>query len=117
MKQSKWRRGPVSRLGPHAFTRTTARTSPIDSGWFPGPVRIFDCAPLLALILVISLARTGPVCAQQDPVPAERSPTTAESPSVSTPQDGSAEEDVWPPPFNPSEEIGADAQISFPTDI
>ena len=117
MKQSKWPWGPVSRSGPHLFTRTSARTSPIGSGWFPRPVRIPGCAPLLALILVIMLARTGTACAQQDPVPAEGDPTTAESPSENTPLEGSAEEDVWPPPFNPSEEIGADAQISFPTDI
>lgn len=24
---------------------------------------------------------------------------------------------VWPPPFHPSQEVGADSQISFPTDI
>lgn len=24
---------------------------------------------------------------------------------------------IWPKPFKPSEEIGADSQISFPTDI
>jgi hypothetical protein len=27
------------------------------------------------------------------------------------------DEEPWPPPFTPSEEVGADAMISFPTDI
>lgn len=55
-------------------------------------------------------------------------PLRAEEPGPASEQDGQSQEAPaggdgaapavpWPRPFKPSEEIGADSQISFPTDI
>ncbi len=72
------------------------------------------CFAVMLIILMVSCAG---VRAQNDPVPANPPPPPSEAPPVQTPQGSSGEEVVWPPPFQPSEEIGADSQISFPTDI
>lgn len=44
---------------------------------------------------------------QEDPPPKEKTGDTTTEPSA----------EIWPETFNPSEKIGADSQISFPTDI
>ena len=85
------------------------------------------------MAVIVLLVTGGPVRAQGDspspgqpPTPLEapaesnveiNAVTTPENTSETTAPERSAEDAVWPPPFNPSEEIGADSQVSFPTDI
>ena len=97
------------------------------------------------MAVIVLVVTGGPVRAQENSPPTGQPPTPLESPAessvetngvinaetngvinaetngVTTPEttapESSAEDVVWPPPFNPSEEIGADSQVSFPTDI
>ena len=89
------------------------------------------------MAVIVLVVTGGPVRAQENSPPTGQAPTPLESPAeinaetngvinaetngVTTPEttapESSAEDVVWPPPFNPSEEIGADSQVSFPTDI
>ncbi len=77
------------------------------------------------MAVIVLVATGGPVRAQENSPPTGQAPTPLESPAEinaeTTPEttapESSAEDVVWPPPFNPSEEIGADSQVSFPTDI
>jgi hypothetical protein len=69
-----------------------------------------------ALILILLLCCSG-LKAQEQPDPAEPQPAgpvarepTASEPAPPTPL-------TWPRPFQPTEQVGADSQISFPTDI
>ena len=74
---------------------------------------------------IVQVVIGGLVRAQDDSPSSVQPPTPLEAPAESnvetTPKtvvpERSAEDAVWPPPFNPSEEIGADSQVSFPTDI
>ncbi len=73
------------------------------------------------MAVIVLVATGGPVRAQENSPPTGQAPTPLESPAEinaeTTAPESSAEDVVWPPPFNPSEEIGADSQVSFPTDI
>ena len=71
---------------------------------------------LLAALILLAVS-SSVVRAQEDPAPTAQTVTTSETPAETTAEESSAEDIVWPPPFNPSEEIGADSQVSFPTDI
>ncbi|MEJ2136573.1 MAG: hypothetical protein P8X86_15190 [Desulfofustis sp.] len=71
--------------------------------------------PLLLLIILFIFG--GPLQAEKGSGPADKVPAGGEVTREPAPQQGPAETVVWPPPFKPSEEIGADSQISFPTDI
>ena len=63
---------------------------------------------LMAILLLLALFSDG--LAEEDKVqpPAQGQVESAESEMPPA---------VWPSPFQPSEEIGADSHISFPTDI
>lgn len=76
-----------------------------------------DFTRFLLVTLILLALTSGAVRAQEDPTPTAQTPTTSETPAETTAEESSAEDVVWPPPFNPSEEIGADSQVSFPTDI
>ena len=88
------------------------------------------CAPTLILsprpnfakwalmIPLIVLSFYGPLQAEEGSAPpADEVPASSEIAREPAQQQGPAETVVWPKPFKPSEEIGADSQISFPTDI
>ncbi len=88
--------------------------------WGNSSVRafIFRQKPHLAkFLLIVLLLGSVAVWAEEAPVPADRTSTTSDTQTETDAQQSSAEDIVWPPPFNPSEEIGADLQVSFPTDI
>ena len=75
-----------------------------------------DFAKCSCIILLILLLSSVPLMAEEGSGPTDQSPQNGQvSPRVEpqTPEEAV----VWPPPFKPSEEIGADSQISFPTDI
>ncbi len=69
------------------------------------------------LILIILFMFCGPLQAEKESEPAVKEPAGGEATREPAPPQSPAETVVWPPPFKPSEEIGADSQISFPTDI
>jgi hypothetical protein len=106
----------ISKVPAQEVTRTghgwgeISSLSPISSR-YPAFTR-FLLAALIVLVLCSGAAR-----AQEDSTPTAQTPASSETPAETTAEESSAEDVVWPPPFNPSEEIGADAQISFPTDI
>ncbi len=72
------------------------------------------CSLMIPLIL---LSFWGPLQAEEGSAPADEVPASSEVAREPVPQQSPAEPVVWPKPFEPSEEIGADSQISFPTDI
>ena len=73
------------------------------------------CSLMIPLILLIFC---GPLQAEEGgSAPAVKVPASSEVAREPGPQQSPAETVVWPKPFEPSEEIGADSQISFPTDI
>ncbi len=72
------------------------------------------CSLMIPLIL---LSFCGPLQAEEGSAPADEVPASGEISREPDQQEGPAEPAVWPKPFEPSEEIGADSQISFPTDI
>ena len=79
-----------------------------------------EFARFLLVALIVLVLSSGAARAQEDSTPTAQTPASSETPAETTAEESSessAEDVVWPPPFNPSEEIGADAQISFPTDI
>lgn len=68
-----------------------------------------------AILIVLLLIVPPPALAQDKPdsaEPEEKSRPQAPAGEVKDPSPA-----AWPRPFEPTEEIGADAQISFPTDI
>lgn len=69
------------------------------------------------MILIILLSFYGPLQAEEGSEPADKVPASGEVTREAAQQQSPAETVAWPPPFKPSEEIGADSQISFPTDI
>ncbi len=66
---------------------------------------------LLVLLMHIPLATAGESSSPADPQ------TDLEPREETRSEDSVAPPVSWPKPFKPSEEIGADSQISFPTDI
>lgn len=70
---------------------------------------------VLILIILLCLGQTS--LAQDNPDSTE--PETNRPVPVKESTSGEKEPApvIWPQPFKPSEEIGADSQISFPTDI
>lgn len=74
-------------------------------------------AKLGLMIPLIVLSFYGPLQAEEGSAPADKVPASSEIAREPAQQQGPAETVVWPKPFKPSEEIGADSQISFPTDI
>jgi len=74
-------------------------------------------AKLALMIPIIVLSFYGPLQAEEGSAPADKVPASSEIAREPAQQQGPAEAVVWPKPFKPSEEIGADSQISFPTDI
>jgi hypothetical protein len=69
-----------------------------------------------ALLLILLLCSSG-LQAQEQPEPAEPQPAgpVVQEPAAQEPAPPKAP--GWPLPFQPSEQVGADSQISFPTDI
>jgi hypothetical protein len=68
------------------------------------------------IILLFSLLHTA---AAEDTIPGQNSAGDAEK---SRPTEGQEEQSrqppsPWPQPFTPSQEVGADSQVAFPTDI
>ena len=66
---------------------------------------------MIRILLVLVLAVSAQAVAQEPEQPvmeeqADRDTGHAAEPTL-----------VWPPPFQPSEDIGADSPVSFPTDI
>ena len=57
------------------------------------------------------------VWADDPPDPSAPVPESGEGAQETVQEGIPREEIVWPKPFKPSEEIGADSQVSFPTDI
>ena len=76
-----------------------------------------DFAKWALMIPLIVLSFSGPLQAAEGSAPADEAPASSEITREPDQQEGPAETVVWPKPFKPSEEIGADSQISFPTDI
>ncbi len=109
----------ISRVPAEEVTRTghgwggISSLSPISS-------RYPEFTRLLLVALIVLVLNGGVARAQEDATPTAQTPASSETPAETTAEESSessAEDVVWPPPFNPSEEIGADAKISFPTDI
>lgn len=69
------------------------------------------------MILIILLSLCGPLQAEEGSAPGGKVPESGETSQETVNQRTSPPAPVWPKPFKPSEEIGADSQISFPTDI
>ena len=76
-----------------------------------------DFAKWALMIPLMVLSFYGPLQAEEGSAPADEAPASSEITREPDQQEGPAETVVWPKPFKPSEEIGADSQISFPTDI
>ena len=76
-----------------------------------------DFAKWALMIPLMVLSFSGPLQAAEGSAPADEAPASSEITREPDQQEGPAETVVWPKPFKPSEEIGADSQISFPTDI
>ena len=77
-----------------------------------------DFAKWALMIPLMVLSFSGPLQAEEGSAPpADEAPASSEISREPDQQEGPAETVVWPKPFKPSEEIGADSQISFPTDI
>ncbi len=113
MKSEKLSLGSISVWPAEILTRTFY-------SWGNSSVRafIFRQKPHFAkFLLIVVLLSCGAVRAEEDAVPADQTPTIPETPAETAPQKSSIEDAVWPRPFKPSEEIGADSQVSFPTDI
>lgn len=68
------------------------------------------------VIVLMLLASSSSLWAEDRPVSTEPKPSDAVSQKEPQKQDEPAPT-IWPRPFQPSQEIGADSQISFPTDI
>ena len=69
------------------------------------------------LLTIIFCLICGSISAQDSPPPdkEKQEGPAQEEKNVDTTTQPAAE--IWPESFNPSEQIGADSQISFPTDI
>jgi hypothetical protein len=69
-----------------------------------------------ALLLILLFCSSG-LQAQEQPEPAELQPAgpVVQEPAAQEP--APPKPPGWPRPFQPSEQVGADSQISFPTDI
>lgn len=69
------------------------------------------------LLLFILLCFGQPLLAQdnKNPVKPEKKPSSAREENAG--KKPKQQPTGWPQPFTPSQEIGADSQISFPTDI
>ncbi len=68
------------------------------------------------VIIFLLLASSSWLWAEDQPESTEPKPSDAVS--KKEPQGlGQPAPTIWPRPFQPSQEIGADSQISFPTDI
>jgi hypothetical protein len=61
------------------------------------------------VVVVLILAVSGPVYSGDG-----QGTVVKKEPVTGTQQKGVAS---WPQPFHPSKEVGADSQVSFPTDI
>ena len=83
--------------------------------WLLSPRPDFATGALMIPLIVLSFS--GPLQAAEGSAPADEAPASSEITREPDQQEGPAETVVWPKPFKPSEEIGADSQISFPTDI
>ena len=68
------------------------------------------------LIVLVLLGSGSSLWAEDGSVSTEPKPSDAVSQKEPQSQDQPAPT-IWPRPFQPSQEIGADSQISFPTDI
>ena len=68
------------------------------------------------LIVLVLLGSGSSLWAEDGSVSTEPKPSDAVSQKEPQSQDQPAPT-IWPRPFKPSQEIGADSQISFPTDI
>ena len=68
------------------------------------------------LIVLVLLGSGASLWAEDGSVSTEPKPSDAVSQKEPQSQDQPAPT-IWPRPFQPSQEIGADSQISFPTDI
>ena len=70
-----------------------------------------------AVLLLILLIFSQPLMAQDSPNSAEPKPDSSTSTKEAVKEGAQQPPAIWPKPFKPSEEIRADSQISFPTDI
>jgi len=61
------------------------------------------------IVVVLILVVSGPVYSGDG-----QGTVVKKEPATEQQQKGSAS---WPQPFHPSKEVGADSQVSFPTDI
>ena len=116
MKMTKYSAGSIMALAAELFA-LTCRGGVSNSAGTRIPGRHSATARFLAVLLIILVVGSAAVRAEEDPVPTTQTPTTLETPTETAPRESTAEDVVWPPPFKPSEEIGADSQVSFPTDI
>ncbi|MBT8329891.1 MAG: hypothetical protein HKP52_03625 [Desulfofustis sp.] len=116
MKSAKFPVGLISTLAIEAVTRIIHGCGKISAQSLISSQNSDFTRNLLLILIVLLLSGTA-IRAQEDSPPIDQTPTTIDTQNETTSQESSAEEVVWPPPFDPSEEIGADAQISFPTDI
>ncbi len=69
------------------------------------------------IIFVIVLFIVSPLVQAQDRPDSAASEVEGQPQQSSTGTDSAPPPVPWPKPFKPSEKIGADSQISFPTDI
>lgn len=68
-------------------------------------------------LLIILLFLGQPVWADEAPDSAETETGRPEQRKEPAQEEKGSDSVVWPLPFKPSQEIGADSMISFPTDI
>ncbi len=68
-------------------------------------------------LLVLLLFCSSGLKAQEQQDPAGSQPVGPVAQEPATPESAPPEQPDWPRPFQPSEQVGADSQISFPTDI
>jgi len=70
---------------------------------------------IVCMVLIAATAWSQTEQQKKDRVQKKESENAA--PSLSQEDREKPAEKEWPPPFEPSETVGADAMISFPTDI
>lgn len=70
----------------------------------------------IIIILLLSLPHTA---AAEDTMPGQNSAGDAEKSRPIEEQEEQSRQNPspWPQPFTPSQEVGADSQVAFPTDI
>lgn len=72
---------------------------------------------MILRIITLLLLLTGPGITQAQDHPEYQDGKDEQNSPLPQQQSNGREQVRWPIPFNPSQEIGADSQVSFPTDI